>query len=1018
MAEKKTESKTEVTKAPSGLTITRAGNKFTFAWKIDDDDYDKGQQLEYKINKGSWTSISGITKETVTKVLTITAANYFPTTSVRLETIAFRVRGKRKDSTKESSKKIINYTYEWSDWSSKKYTIKKPRKPSLTATLSDEYANSTTFEWEVEDAGAEDETWFTDVVYQTILEKDYNGHIDASRFERLGTGWATASGQAATGSITKTETLTDYSITRVVRAKSRGPAGETDWRYAEHVYARPLAATIGKKNISINSSGYQFSLKWNVPNTKAHPVDKVVIQEAVATPAAGMTAPVGASWTDVLPIKDTKNKTSASFMVSETISTDQALFLRLMSEHDPYDTSRAYSEAFTSSLLTGALATPTNLSVSQISASQRTYSVSATNNSDVPGSYLVVCTCGPARPDLTRKAVIPAGSTSPVTIKVGKPIADAFSVVVFAEVKGNGASARSDQVIWNSSSLPTKPTGLTLESAGNNTVLASWTTTWSDAVGTEISWSQDPNAWESTTDPESYTINTDANQWYINDITLGMWYFKVRSFDEESIYSPWSNVADVNIAENPATPVLSVSAGKIGLNGNTSVSWTYVNSDGSSQAYAEVRNATVNGSTVTRGTVIATAEASTAVTLYAKDIGWSAGIHYVVVRVTSDAGKSSEWSAPIAITVAAAPTATISATNLSTVTVTDDVGVTRSVTALTAMPLTLTVTGADAGGTTTVAVERAESYHMERPDEDDFDGFEGETIAIKRQTGDAQMSITSVDLIGRFDDGAKYRIVAEVSDEFGQTARATQNFEVRWSHQARIPSATILVDEAELIAKITPVKPGGASNNDVCDIYRLSADKPELIFEGAAWGTTYVDPYPAFGEYGGHRVVLRTANGDYITSANKPAWRDYDEDDDDILELHYPATVIDFDGNRALLRWNMSVSSAWSKDFVETKYLGGAVQGDWNAAVSRTSSVSVTVVTEQEPVLVSTMRRLADYPGICHIRTPEGSSFAADIQVSETSGAKLTTFDLTITRVDPEGFDGMTLAQWQEEFSE
>jgi hypothetical protein len=54
---------------------------------------------------------------------------------------------------------------------------------------------------------------------------------------------------------------------------------------------------------------------------------------------------------------------------------------------------------------------------------------------------------------------------------------------------------------------------------------------------------------------------------------------------------------------------------------------------------------------------------------------------------------------------------------------------------LTALPLTATVTGSGTGGTTTLVIERAEDYHIDRPDEQDFNGFEGETILLFSQTG-------------------------------------------------------------------------------------------------------------------------------------------------------------------------------------------------------------------------------------------------------------------------------------------
>lgn len=341
----------------------------------------------------------------------------------------------------------------------------------------------------------------------------------------------------------------------------------------------------------------------------------------------------------------------------------------------------------------------------------------------------------------------------------------------------------------------------------------------------------------------------------------------------------------------------------------------------------------------------------------------------------------------------------------------------RDVWSLKKMPLSVTATGAGVGGVTTLAVERAEDYRIDRPDESHADGYEGETVFLYSQTGEGQISANVDSLIGALDDGAKYRIVATVQDGLGQSAEDSIDFEVHWSHQAVTPEATVVIDDENLVAKITPVAPTGALAGDTCDIYRLSADRPELIVQDATFGQTYVDPYPAIGEFGGHRVVFKTVNGDYIMDDNQIAWTDFGEEEDDILDLDYH--VIDFDGTRIVLNYNVDLSSQWDKDFTETKYLGGSVQGDWNPAVSRTGSISATAITITDQDMIRDMRRLASYAGICHVRTKDGSSYAADIQVSEDRSHedydKIATFSMTVTRVDPERLEGLPLELWQGE---
>ena len=125
------------------------------------------------------------------------------------------------------------------------------------------------------------------------------------------------------------------------------------------------------------------------------------------------------------------------------------------------------------------------------------------------------------------------------------------------------------------------------------------------------------------------------------------------------------------------------------------------------------------------------------------------------------------------------------------------------------LPLTVTVTGAGTAGNTTMKIVRAENYAMERPDGKDYNGYEGDLIVQKVQSGEDQMTVDLANLVGRFDDGAKYRIVATIQDELGQRSEAVKDFTVQWSHQAVIATGTAVIDGD--IAKITPTKPNAPS---------------------------------------------------------------------------------------------------------------------------------------------------------------------------------------------------------------
>lgn len=1023
------------TKKPSGVTITRNGNKLAIKWKISDANYGAGQQLQWKVRGTDWTNVTtGVA--TTAKTITFPASNFYPNAGKPVsERVYFRLRGRR---SKYTDKKGNEFTPTWSDWTEAEFDWSIPNRPSLTATLDENLSNVTTFAWSTS-TSTTDHKHFTNVEYQTVLVKNCQ-YTDGSKapWKSSALGWATGTG-AASGSQTVTENstlLAADSYTRWFRVRSRGCRGassypdEKNWTYAKHVYARPYQANVTKVTAKTTAAGgFQCTVTWTAAANVAHPIDKVTVQYAIETPLAGMACPSGASWTDASVQRDTSDTDAASFSIDDVLTVDECLFIRVNTEHD---TNVTYGLPTLASV--GYLAAPTGLSVSPAGTN---FTVSATNASSVPGSFLAVTYRGASQPNKSFVCgIIPNGSSS-VTVSV--PSAATESAVTFgvqavvgtytAKTRADGGTGyelkkqmTSQGIVWDGGAVPSAPANVTAEPAEQEgSIRVGWSWSWSGATEAELSWSDHADAWESTDQPQTYTVtNLYAAQWNIAGLDAGkVWYIRVRLIDasgEDPTYGPYSDTVTVDLSSGPAIPALQVSEGLIVEGSPVTARWSYVSTDGTPQAYATVALLTYGDSDEEIYTPIAQVETEQHYTIDTAAEGWTAGSEYLlVVQTTSRSGADSEWSDPVAVTVATPLTATISSSSLSTITITDDVGESHTVTALTAMPLTVTVTGAGAGGQTTVAIERAASYYVDRPDETTFTGHEGETVALVSQTGEAQMSITADDLIGPLDDGAAYNLIATVQDGLGQTASVTVYFEAHWSHQAIIPDATVVIDTDNNVAKITPDVPVGTVAGDTFDIYRLSADKPELIVEGGDWDTTYVDPYPALGRFGGHRFVFRSKDGDYITQDETFAWVDLGEDEGDFLDPHYG--LIDFDGYQIPVFLDVDVSNDWEKDFQETRYLGGSVQGDWNAAVGRTGTVSGVVVVSEEPETIRKLRRLARWAGICHVRTLDGSSYAADVQVSETysvdRGHKTSEFSLSITRVDPERPDGLTLAQWE-----
>ena len=595
-----------------------------------------------------------------------------------------------------------------------------------------------------------------------------------------------------------------------------------------------------------------------------------------------------------------------------------------------------------------------------------------------------------------------------------------------------------------------------------------WDWTWTEANGVELSWADHDDAWESTEQPQTYTLeNKRASAWNVAGLHVGTWYFRIRLFKidgETATYGTYSEIKGVKLSATPAVPVLTLSADVVPPDGEVTCYWSFTATDGDEQSGAKIAEVILDSNNTPTSYIDLpyTVNNEQYKTISVGDRGWETGsTHYLAVKVITMSGEESEnWSIPRPIQILEPIEAEITSSSIQTI---DDEPY------LTTLPLTVSATGADETGYMTYILERADDYHLMRPDESEATGFKGETVALVEQTANSVYTVTddtsadsaktyytrsgsdpdfvytevSIDadaqinphalgyyeisgynfdseigldnLISPLDDGASYILAAIAQDSYGQRAEATAPFTVKWDHQAVKPSATIEVDNDKMVAVIKPVMPAtGYTEGDVCDIYRLSVDRPELIVEGAEFGTKYVDPYPTLGKMGGHRIVYRTKYGDYIMDGNEIAWTDYDAESGDYLDIF--ATIIDFGEGQVVLPYDLSLSNKWTKDFTQTKYLGGSIEGDWNPAVERSGTVRTRVAVENDPDLIESMRRLAIYAGVCHVRTPDGSSFSANINVTEDREEKkinmIASFTLEITRIDSEGFDGMTYDEW------
>lgn len=1037
---------------PQGLIIERDVMKFTISWKVMDTDYNAGQQVRwrYSINNGkNWTGYTtwNISPLETSSTVSLNAADFFPWKNKFLNTLEFSVRGKRANTSQDGKVTV----YDWSWWTYKTMIMFCPQIPNIeSVTLDSELDNVCHFTYDEPNAYPHDHdptnrNPYINTEWQTILVKECHETDGAKLTWKAGVlGWSTGNDNNPHRTITwreEPELLARNSCTRWFRFRARGPGpggwsmgaantGCSYWRYAKHVYAMPIDPHV--RSATHESTKPWIRVNWDSGANNAHPLDQTTVEYAIGVPRANLAPPSNPSWTVARTFQDGVDPDETFFLIEtiEQLALDNMVWVRIGVRHDRnYQASPAARVMVGSVPYNGGLTAPSGLTVTNINTENHRADIHVVNNSQVPDAKIAIIYRQTGYADMVVGYLNP-GQTD-VTVQCPNWGTGTFSFAVYAfqgtttatssrgvtayTVKANLKSA----TITTGGNVPMPPTNIRVTAAENGTeAIVTWNWSWSaGTIGMEISWSQNQYAWESTDQPQTYTVtDIHAARWRIAGLDAGTWYFRLRQTRENgdaTSYGPYSDIVTFALGETAEdvgnTPLLTLAESVVPKTGEISASWVFEMSDTNIQTYAEICEATVEDGVTTYGEILKHVTTDQHTTLTIPDSWEVDSTHFLCVRLRLSVKGMTEWSAPASVIIAKPTTCTIASTSLVTRTVVKD-DLERECSALTEMPFTITIEDVADSENLTVSIVRVSDYRMKRPDESEYDGYEGETIYSHTQTGSGTIIIQTEDLVGHLDDGAIYKIVAQASDKLGQSTTSELNFDVIWDHQALVPDGTAQILDEYGVAKLTPTAPEGALDTDVCDIYRLSVDKPVLVYQNATFGESYIDPYPTIGEYGGYRFVFKTANGDYITEDNVIAWHDVNTDFKSIDHL------IDFGGNQARLRYNVDLSSSWAKDFKETQYLGGSVQGDWNPGVSRTGSVNAVSVIATDQETITAMRRLAVYSGVCHVRTRDGSSYDADVEVSESRGhepSDLTTnFSMTVTRIDGETNAGIPYDIW------
>lgn len=1007
---------------PTNLSISRNKNKITFSWKAQWTFWEKypGQEAQYRLKfnggyKSSWMDLNvGVKKRT--KTVTVDELGYVS----YLKSIELRVRLYPRDAA------YINQGFGSSEWAKKEMEINAPVKPSASFSKDSTYDNKGKFSWSQTTSDKGSKPWAYER-WEWVERKDYYGSTSNAFSSYDSDKHKTGTSDKTSGSYdSKVDTISTTPVRHIFRVRAWGPRGASAWTYYNHSYAIPRAPEINSASLKKNSNGtYTLQVKATTKSDVARPVEKVTAEYTIVTPDKGMTCPSGSSWTSALVMAWKSGQQTMAPTIDVSIPENECVFVRAKSQHD----SSCYGYSSAELVYKGTLSVPALEDSVTVDTTEGTVTLTTTNNASSISDSVIYAEYVINNGSYRKLGIIPheAGEqTLTDSYLKGQSVKNyqiRIKTVVY-DSTNTKIQWESDWVYSDAQTYAVAPANVKVSSYSSDTALLEWDWSWSDATAARIAWSDHEDAWNSTDSPSTCDMEDVTTWFHVTDLDEKTYYFRIRLIDksgDKDIYGPWSDTISIDMSATPAIPTLGVQS-------------TYTNMDGSVTCLVSTTGTgTIQiAESVNDKVVILGSSSSSSITLKVSDINdiyaslgltsrkWGAGeTHNLIANVVATGGEATEWSDSIGINVISAPMIENLSYSLSYQEIVDDTDEEDAkhwAHVLSAMPMAVKFNADDTSSTCKIAITRENAGEMARPDESKTKVYENEIVYAITSEGGMDVSIPLSDLTGHLDDNTEYNLICTVTDTYGQTTTQTVPFEVHWAHQPEIPMVAVETLKDDLATKITVTKPTSYEDGDCFDIYRLSADKSELVLSDCEYDVAYVDPYPAFGEFGGHRIVNKTANGDYITSDNEFAWTDTDKDVGDYVDNK--EIVVDFNGQRVNLPYGISLSNSWTKDFTRTTYLGGSVAGDWNPAVTRDLSASTTVLAVIDPDTIKAMRALASYAGICHVRTPEGSSFACDIQVSESregSTQKVVSFSLTIKQVDTEGFDGMTYEQWKKE---
>lgn len=511
-------------------------------------------------------------------------------------------------------------------------------------------------------------------------------------------------------------------------------------------------------------------------------------------------------------------------------------------------------------------------------------------------------------------------------------------------------------------------------------VVIGWDT--DDSNGTEISWSEHGDAWQSTEQPSVYNVpdiwedvdergqpvpTVQGKQHSASLVIRGLsegvaYYVKARRyFNDGDKFTYADTYATTSESTYPITittalkKVYLLAPQYVARGEGARVSWTY-DSDAEQKSWVLYRHVD------NVKTIVASGEDNLGSTALDKDI--LASVDELVLSVSVSVGNDHVESDPVTVKVVDAPVL---------MAITDSV--------LKSQPMRF-YAACDMSEVDLVAKVYSRGIASGTPDGEKVQTY-GDVVWsdkvsptwVLNEDG-RYYAITVLPEKLDFMNGGVYTLeVTGVSASTGLSSdKSEMNFEVNWIHQAHLPGpdTEVFPNSSTMSALIYVDKPDNWQQGDVYDVYRVSNDTVDLIAEGQEYGTRARDNWTPFGKGIGlyYRIANRTKDGDV-------QWADY------VYDLYGYQLRFDWgSGEYVDLPYNLQLKSQYDKNYEMHTHLDGSTSGHWNPGFKKTDNFTTKLVRIEDNLVANQLRSLGEYPGPAFVRTPDGGAYQANVTVS------------------------------------